>query len=122
MYKEGLNFSQLGGLQKLCGIYRLSVEEHSYIGSSKNLYARLREHRTDLMNKQHTNDFLQKVANKYGLEAFCIDIIELCDVDKRIEREAYWIKELNEVEALTKLTKITANVPKNTITLPQFLT
>lgn len=95
MYKEGLNFSQLGGLQKLCGIYRLSVEEHSYIGSSKNLYARLREHRTDLINKQHTNDFLQKVANKYGLEAFCIDIIELCDVDKRIEREAYWIKELN---------------------------
>lgn len=95
MYKEGLNFTQLTGLRKLCGIYRLSVLEHSYIGSSKNLYARLSEHRTDLRNNRHTNPFLQKVVNKYGLEAVSIDIIELCEKDKRIEREAYWIKELH---------------------------
>ncbi len=94
MYKEGLNFSQLQGLQKLCGIYRLSVAEHSYIGSSKNLYARLAEHRTDLRLKRHSNSFLQKVVNKYGLEAVVIDIIELCEKNIRTQREAYWIKEL----------------------------
>lgn len=94
MYKEGLNFSELKGLKKLCGIYRLSVVEHSYIGSSKNLYSRLREHRHDLQKHQHTNSFLQKVCDKYGLEAISIDIIELCDVNKRIKREKYWISEL----------------------------
>lgn len=94
MYKEGLNFSQLKGLQKLCGIYRLSVADHSYIGSSKNLYARLHEHRVDLYNGRHTNSFLQKVVTKYGLEAVSIDIIELCSAEERVEREAFWIKEL----------------------------
>lgn len=94
MYKEGLNFSQLNGLQKLSGIYRLSVVEHSYIGSSKNLYARLAEHRSDLRKNKHINDFLQKVVNKYGLESVVIDIIELCEPSKRTEREAFWIKKL----------------------------
>lgn len=94
MYKKGLNFSQLNGLQKLCGIYRLSVEEHSYIGSSKNLYARLAEHRTDLRKGRHANSFLQNVVNKYGLEAVIVDIIEICEPSKRITREAYWIRKL----------------------------
>ena len=95
MYKEGLNFSQIHSLEKLCGIYRLSVGEHSYIGSSKSLYSRLVEHRNDLRKNKHTNDFLQKVANKYGVAAFVIDIIELCEPEVRLEREAYWIKELH---------------------------
>lgn len=94
MYKEGLNFSQLYGLQRLCGIYRLSVAEHSYIGSSKNLYFRLREHRHDLQTNQHSNSFLQKVVNKYGLEAVTIDIIELCKIEERTQREKFWISEL----------------------------
>ena len=94
MYKEGLNFSQIHCFKKQCGIYRLSVGEHSYIGSSKNLYSRLYEHRRDLLNNEHTNPFLQKVVNKYGVESIVIDIIELCDKDIRIQREAYWIKEL----------------------------
>lgn len=95
MYKEGLNFSQLTtDLQKRCGIYRLSIAEHSYIGSSKNLYARLAEHRTDLRYNRHSNSFLQKAVNKYGLESVVIDIVELCERDVRTEREAYWIKEL----------------------------
>ena len=95
MYKEGLNFSQLQGLQKLCGIYRLSVAEHSYIGSSKNLYARLHEHFVDLSNGNHTNPFLQKVVSKYGVEAITVDIIELCSAETRIQREKYWITTLS---------------------------
>lgn len=94
MYKEGLNFSQIHPFKGLCGIYRLSIGEHSYIGSSKNLYSRLYEHRTDLLKNRHTNPFLQKVVNKYGVESIVIDIIELCNKDIRIQREAYWIKEL----------------------------
>ena len=91
MYRENFRFSQLNGLQNLCGIYRLSVAEHSYIGSSKSLYARLAEHRTDLLRNRHANSFLQRVVNKYGLDSVIIDIIELCRTDERTKREKYWI-------------------------------
>lgn len=76
------------------GVYKLSVSNHIYIGSSKNLYARLREHRTDLINNNHSNEFLQRVFNKYGIDNIRIDIIEFCSPDKRIEREKYWIDTL----------------------------
>lgn len=95
MYKEQINFNQISDLKKLCGIYRLSIKEHSYIGSSKNLKARLAEHHTDLKLNQHSNPFLQKCVNKYGLEAVTIDIIELCEPEERLKRESYWIKKLN---------------------------
>lgn len=122
MYKEGLNFSQLEGLQKLCGIYRLSIAEHSYIGSSKNLYSRLYEHRHDLIKKEHSNSFLQNVVDKYGLEAVTIDIIELCPKEVRTQREKYWIdffhSDMNLQDPVTfKLSeeskkKISANLKK----------
>lgn len=94
MYKENLNFSQIKGLKNLCGIYRLSIKKHSYIGSSKNLFTRLSEHRADLTKNRHSNTFLQKAVNKYGIDSVVIDIIEICEPDKRVAKEAYWIKEL----------------------------
>ena len=95
MYKEGLNFNQISSLEnKLCGIYRLSIKEHSYIGSSKNLRARLSEHRVDLKYNQHINSFLQNNVNKHGLDSVVIDIIELCEPCDRIARESFWIEEL----------------------------
>lgn len=77
------------------GIYKLSVNSHIYIGSSKSLYSRLREHRIDLMSGHHPNDFLQSVCNKYGIENIRIDIIEFCDPKIRLEREKYWIEQLH---------------------------
>lgn len=76
------------------GIYKLSAGGHIYIGSSKNLYDRLREHRSDLRNQIHSNNFLQKVYNKYTDE-FDVEIIEFCEPEIRRDREKYWIKELN---------------------------
>ena len=89
---KDLNSKVLGGKS---GVYKLSVANHIYIGSSKNLYDRLREHRTDLSYKRHSNDFLQKVSNKYGIENIRLDIIEFCPPEVRLEREKFWIEELN---------------------------
>lgn len=97
MEKENLRFYTLSSkeLNNKSGIYKLSAGGHIYIGSSKNLYARLAEHRLDLKENRHSNNFLQKVYNKYGIENMQIDIVEFCDPDNRINRENFWIKELN---------------------------
>ena len=94
---ENLYFNDLN-LKKLnnkSGIYKLSAGGHIYIGSSKNLYQRLYEHKNDLIKHKHSNNFLQKVFDKEGIQNFKIDIIEFCDSKIRIERESYWIKKLN---------------------------
>ena len=93
---ENLSFFELGykKLKGKSGIYKLSVAEHVYIGSSKSLYSILREHGRDLLNNAHSNEFLQRVCNKYKIENIRIDIIEFCPPEKRLEREKYWIDEL----------------------------
>ena len=90
---QNLTFNTLSSKQlgHCSGVYKISLNEHVYIGSSKNLYSRLYEHRTDLFYRRHSNEFLQKVCNKYGIENFVIDIIEFCEPDIRIQREKYWI-------------------------------
>ena len=73
------------------GIYKISYNEHIYIGSSKNLYMRLLEHRRDLSNNKHSNNYLQRLSNKYGTENLNIEILEYCELDKRIIREKFYI-------------------------------
>ena len=93
---KNLTFNELSSKQlgKKSGVYKLSLGKHIYVGSSKSLYSRLAEHRTDLFYGRHSNEFLQKVCNKYGIENIRIDIIEFCPPEKRIEREKYWIDTL----------------------------
>jgi group I intron endonuclease len=97
MVFEKLTFAGLKteNLLGKCGIYKIYNDAHIYIGSSKNLYNRLSEHRTDLKLERHSNSFLQNVYNKTGVDNMLIDIIEYCEEQIRTEREAFWIKELN---------------------------
>ena len=96
MVVENLSFFELrcSDINKKSGVYKLSVDKHIYIGSSKNLYARLKEHGNDLANNNHSNEFLQRVCNKYGIENIRIDILEFCSPETRLEREKFWIDEL----------------------------
>lgn len=77
------------------GVYKLSVAQHVYVGSSKNLYFRLIEHRRDLSKNEHPNQFLQNACNKYGIENISVNILEYCAPEDRIVNEAKWIKQLN---------------------------
>lgn len=82
-------------LKEKSGVYKLSSGGHIYIGSSKNLYNRLLEHRADLLKNAHPNDFLQNVFNKYGKDNMSVEIVEFCSPKNRINRESFWIKKLN---------------------------
>lgn len=81
-------------LQKKSGIYKIICNDRFYIGSSKDLYARLHEHRRHLGFKKHPNDFLQKAYNKYGQDHILYEIVEFCNPEERITKESYYIQNL----------------------------
>lgn len=81
-------------LKNKCGIYIIQCKEHIYVGSSKSLWSRLYEHRYDMKNNIHANSYLQNCFNKHGETEIYFKILEFCEPVNRIEREAYYIKEL----------------------------
>lgn len=49
-------------------IYLLQCGKYNYIGSTINFKQRIKNHKYHLKNKSHTNNILQNVYNKYGLQ------------------------------------------------------
>ena len=72
------------------GIYKLTINNKFYIGSSKNIGIRLSKHLLDLERNLHHSIYLQRDWNKY--QNINIEIIEICD--NIIEREQYYIDTL----------------------------
>ena len=82
-------------LNQKCGIYKITCNEHSYIGSSINIYYRLKRHISDLLKNKHANRYMQNAFNKYGKDSFEFDIIEECSKTVLIKTEAYYIQSMN---------------------------
>lgn len=82
-------------LNNQCGIYKLTIKNHLYIGSSKNLYHRLRGHLCNLRANSHKNPHLQNCFNKYGENEFFYEIIEICSNDILIEKEKHHMDLIN---------------------------
>ena len=61
----------------LCGIYVLYIKNHTYIGSTRNIKQRLRQHRENLRNQKHRNSKLQNCYNKYS--ELYYDILKILD-------------------------------------------
>lgn len=72
------------------GIYKITnnITKESYIGQSVNIEKRWSQHR-----KAKDNYAIHNAIQKYGIENFSFEIIELCD--NLIEREIYWISYYN---------------------------
>lgn len=77
----------------ICGIYSIEniINHKKYIGQSVNVEHRWYCHRSDLKNKKHDNDYLQKSWNKYGEENFQFRVLEQCHRDMLNEKERYYI-------------------------------
>lgn len=82
------------------GIYKIvnAVTGKLYVGRSKNVFRRFKDHKYELRKNKHGNQYLQNAWNKYGEENFMWEVIELCSLDIISERESYWIKELNTLD------------------------
>ena len=71
----------------------INKETHmKYIGSTVKYPARIHSHFSDLRTGRHYNPLLLKDAQKYGLDSFCVIMLERVE-DKSIlfEREQAWI-------------------------------
>lgn len=82
-----------------CGIYKIEnlVTHKFYIGSSKNIYYRLRRHLSDLRKGKHANPIMTNSFNKHGEHVFRSTILEETSSELLLEREEFWINSLNPI-------------------------
>lgn len=74
------------------GIYKIYLNEHIYVGSSKNLWKRLKYHYHALKRGHHFNPILQACYDKY--KDICkFEIVEYCEIEVLLTRESYYISE-----------------------------
>lgn len=72
-----------------CGLYRIINIQNGkfYIGSSKCMRSRFKEHIGNLNKNEHENNRLQNAWNKYGEKNFEFEIIELCSEEDLLTKE-----------------------------------
>ncbi len=76
-----------------CGVYAIehNVSGRKYVGSSKDIATRFRDHLRDLKKNKHHSDRLQNAWNKYGAEAFSFRILVECPESQLRAVEQEWI-------------------------------
>ena len=62
-----------------------------YVGSSKNVVERWKQHILKLNRGSHPSLKLLNAWKKYGSSAFRFEIVELCELSELIQREQHWI-------------------------------
>jgi group I intron endonuclease len=84
-------------LNNKTGIYIIKCYNKLYVGSSVNIYHRLKRHLSDLIRKKHQNNYLQNTFNKYKIDNFYFNVIEECPKEILKIREKYYIDKLNPI-------------------------
>jgi len=89
MYK---NIKVEAEFKRQSGIYKIIINNSFYIGSACNLYQRLHQHKSNLINNKHHNKYLQNVFNKYKIVNF--EIISICPKEYLLKVEQWFIDNL----------------------------
>lgn len=86
-----ININQ--NLKNRCGIYIIFNTKNGkkYIGSSNNLYVRLKNHIWHLRKGNHINTHLQNAFNKYTEDCFQIGILEYCSESDQLTTEQKYL-------------------------------
>lgn len=88
---NGLNWLNFANnFQDGClGVYLITnlINNKVYVGISTDLKTRIKKHYHSLCNNAHHNDYLQKSVNKYGLNAFSIQILEYVKEEELLSKE-----------------------------------
>ena len=85
-------------MEKICCVYKLTntVTGKFYIGSTVNLKARMKYHRYS--HQLNPNKELGGDIERYGWDAFTVDVLEVCSRENVRERERYFIEATHAVE------------------------
>jgi group I intron endonuclease len=80
-------------LPKTSGIYiiKTSIDNRVYVGSTKDIAQRRREHICKLKSNKHHNKQLQQLVKDNGISIISIEVLELCLESELIAREQYYI-------------------------------
>lgn len=75
------------------GIYEISntIDDRTYIGSTKTLRDRFRHHRKQLEKGTNPSILLQRFSSKYGIDKLIFTVLELVEEDKLLDREEYYL-------------------------------
>mgnify|MGYP001336611734 FL=1 len=81
---------------KLTGIYQIRniANEKKYIGESEDIARRWMEHIKELVNNKHCNFKLQADFNKYGINSFNFDVLEIITPDNELKGENIYISKI----------------------------
>jgi len=80
-------------LKQRTGIYCIYTKEFTtYIGQSKNIGSRFRNHINALKRNEHHNVKMQTDWNTYGASFFTFQQVEICNETELDEREHYYIQ------------------------------
>lgn len=73
-------------MNKKSGVYKIvnTLTGEIYVGSSVNIHNRWIRHKWELKCNRHNNKYLQASYNKYGVEYFSYEVLELCLMAKRL--------------------------------------
>jgi len=86
----------------ISGIYKIEnkINGKLYIGSSKNIENRFKEHKTMLKNNKHHSSHLQNSWNKYHENNFLFDKIENVEkLDNLLSRESFYIEKYKSLDS-----------------------
>lgn len=80
--------------EKIIGIYIIKNLKNGkvYVGQSRDIYRRWKEHKNELNKNKHCNVKLQNAWNKYGSDAFSFIIQLECGVDDLNNNEKIFVK------------------------------
>lgn len=86
------------------GIYKIlnTLTGDFYIGSSKRIEKRWKEHVNDLTKNKHCNPILQRAWNKYKKENFVFELIIECPPEKLLDIEDSFLEQLPKYNIATK--------------------
>ena len=80
------------------GIYKITnqINQKSYIGKSKNIEERWKQHLRPSSWQNEPNKPLYRAFKKYGIDNFTFSVIEIIDdYNKSDQQEQFWIKKFN---------------------------
>jgi len=86
-------------LLPICGIYKITSVETGrvYIGQSKDVLGRWKEHILLLTKGKHHNKLLSEDYSKYGLSSFRAELIQTCSSEELLHLETIYIREYQKL-------------------------
>lgn len=94
-------------MEKICCVYKLTntVTGRFYVGSTINFHSRIKYHH--FSHQHNPNKELGADIEKFGWDAFKVEILERCTRDNVRERERFYIDSLRAVDVGYNVTKAT---------------